>query len=88
MSETTGTDIQEYNYMVSKAEQNDIKVKTTGKGFVLTRNSDGGMLGKMWTVRECFNYLCGYEVGLDKGLVDSIVFDGYEGEYPVDDQEW
>ena len=72
MSDTTGSEIQEYNYTVKKANDNDLNVTLTGRGFTLTRKDNGGMLGKFFTVGEMYNYLCGYEVGLDRGLVDGI----------------
>ena len=68
----TGADIQQYQYCVIKANHNDIKITVEHGGFVLTRNHDGAMLGKVGKVSECFQYLCGYEAGLDKGLVDSV----------------
>ena len=70
---TTGADIQKYNYCTIKAKQNDIEIIVEHGGFVLTRNSDSATLGKIETVEGMFQYLCGYEVGLDKGLVDSAV---------------
>jgi len=76
MNDTTGTDIQEYNFMVNKAYQNDISVIVSGNSFVLKRVGDSCMLGKFFTVGECFNYVCGYEAGLDKGLVDGSDISG------------
>jgi len=66
MCDVTGADIQRYNYCVAKAKDNDIDVIVQHEGFLLTRNSDRATLGKIKTVGELFQYLCGYEAGLDK----------------------
>jgi len=70
MCNSTGSDIQVYQYCLVKAKQNDIDVTVEHGGFVLRRNSDKTLLGKIETVGEMFQYLCGYETGFDKGLID------------------
>lgn len=70
MSTATARDIQEYNYTCVKARDNDLMVDIMGDGFVLWRNSDQCIMGKFTNVDQMFQYLCGYESGLVKGLVD------------------
>lgn len=83
----TGSDIQEYNYTVEKAKQNDLEVIVCMSGFRLRRNSDGAGLGNFTTVDAMFQYVCGYETGLDKGLVDSCTDSCNDGSI-TDDQYW
>jgi hypothetical protein len=66
----TGSDIQKFQYCVKKAEQSDIKIVADYDGFIMIRNSDNAHLGKIKTLESMFQYLCGYEAGLDKGLAD------------------
>ena len=73
MNETNGKDIQEYNYMMTKAKENDIDVKISGNCFVLTKMSTGGILGTMYTVNEVFNYLCGYEAGIGDTIINDMI---------------
>ena len=70
MKDVTGSDIQKFQYCEQKAHNSDIKIVVEYDGFVLTRRSDRNILGKIPTVDGLFQYLCGYETGLDKGLVD------------------
>jgi hypothetical protein len=72
MKDVTGGDIQKFQYCEQKAHNSDIKIVVEYEGFVLTRNSDHAILGKIPTVEGLFQYLCGYETGLDKGLLDGV----------------
>lgn len=69
MSNATTSDIQKYNYMVNKANDNDIIVNIDGVSFALLRKEDGCILGKFCDVRSCYDYVCGYEAGYEKGIV-------------------
>jgi hypothetical protein len=72
MKDVTASDIQKFRYCEQKANDNDIEIIVEFEGFVLTKKSDYANLGKISTVEGLFQYLCGYEAGLDKGLVDGI----------------
>ena len=72
MYETTGSDIQQYEYVLTKAKNNDISITPAGHHFLMVRIPNKATLGKFLTVGEMFQYLCGYEAGLDRGLIDGI----------------
>jgi hypothetical protein len=74
MKDVTGGDIQKFRYCKQKAYDNDIELIVEFEGFVLIRESDHANLGKVPTVEGLFQYLCGYEAGLERGLVDGVDF--------------
>jgi len=69
---TTCSDIQKFDYCKLKAKNNDIVIIVAGDGFELKHRKNYNFLGKIGTLEELFSYLCGYEAGLDRGLVDGI----------------
>ena len=59
-----GTDIQEYEYALKKADELGLKCSASGEAIKLCFVKSGLGLGRFESVKHLFSFLCGYEWGI------------------------
>ena len=64
-------DVRLWNACNVKANSNGLKIELIGEAFNITK--DELSLGKFGTLKEVYDYLCGYETGFSAGYSKAFV---------------
>ena len=61
----TGYDFKKYKLCVKKCNENVLDLGVIGDDFVISKRNDNTSFGRFANIQNVFDFLCGYEWGIE-----------------------